>query len=277
MGGTWEAKIYLNGKKTTTRLVKNGTSLGEIRNSLRVSDNYHFISRNNGFIDLEDNFTAKNVWKNDIEGGGGYKIDLMTREYFDSNQSEVVNLYFNMMRSKAIKYDPYMTLEEVMILGDYKRKYSDFIIQPIILESQDNLCNKEPKEYYLLSRANIKIENYEGLKAKDIVKNEINGKRIDIVDSEYYKKFQVIEHLRELESNLNFDWLEQTEFFLKVKILCGEEATTAVINELYNDRRNGNGKGNKEFIQRFLNLLIEDNKSKENNNISTENISSKGF
>ena len=72
MGGTWEAKIYLNGKKTTTRLVKNGTSLGEIRNSLRVSDNYHFISRNNGFIDLEDNFTAKNVWKNDIEGGGGY-------------------------------------------------------------------------------------------------------------------------------------------------------------------------------------------------------------
>ena len=202
----------------------------------------------------------------------------MTREYFDSNQSEVVNLYFNMMRSKAIKYDPYMTLEEVMILGDYKRKYSDFIIQPIILESQDNLCNKEPKEYYLLSRANIKIENYEGLKAKDIVKNEINGKRIDIVDSEYYKKFQVIEHLRELESNLNFDWLEQTEFFLKVKILCGEEATTAVINELYNDRRNGNGKGNKEFIQRFLNLLIEDNKLKEkNNNISTENSSSKGF
>ena len=84
--------------------------------------------------------------------------------------------------------------------------------------------------------------------------------------------------MRQLESNLNFDWLEQTEFFLKVKALCGEEATTAVINELYNDRKSENRKGNKEFIQRFLNFLIEDNKLKEkNNNISTENSSSKGF
>ena len=82
------------------------------------------------------------------------------------------------------------------------------------------------------------------------------------MDSNYYKKFQVIEHLRELEAKINFDWLEQTEFFLKVKDLCGEEVTTGIINELYNDRRNGKGKGNKDYIKRFLNLLIEDNKSK---------------
>ena len=61
------------------------------------------------------------MWKNDIEGGG-YKIDLMTREYFDSNQSEVVNLYFNMMSNKAIKYDPHMDLEKIMILGGYKQE-----------------------------------------------------------------------------------------------------------------------------------------------------------
>ena len=48
---------------------------------------------------------------------------------------------------------------------------------------------------------------------------------------------------------------------IKVKNLCGEEVTTGIINELYNERREGNGKGNKEFIKRFINLLIEDNKS----------------
>ena len=121
MGGTWEAKIYLNGKNSTALLLKNDTSLRNIRESLRIDNNYHFITRNNGFIEIEDNFKAKNVWKNDIEGGG-YKIDLMTREYFDSNQSEVVNLYFNMVSNKAIKYDPHMDLEKIMILGGYKQE-----------------------------------------------------------------------------------------------------------------------------------------------------------
>ena len=121
MGGTWEAKIYLNGKNTSSIPVQNDTQLSEIRNSLRIPDNHHFISRNNGFIEIEENFKAKNIWKNDIEGGG-YKIDLMTREYFDSNQSEVVNLYFNMMSNKAIKYDPHMDLEKIMILGGYKQE-----------------------------------------------------------------------------------------------------------------------------------------------------------
>lgn len=253
MGGTWEAKIYLNEKNTSSIPVQNDTRLSEIRNSLRIPDNHHFISRNNGFIEIEDNFTAKNVWKNDAEGGG-YKIDLMTREFFDSYQSGVVNLYFNNFRNKAIKYDPNMTLEQIMIIGNYN---NNNIMNNNFFDIEEKITI-----YYILSRTNIKIENYEGLKAKDIVKNEINGKRIDIMDSNYYKKFQVIEYLRELEAKINFDWLEQTEFFLKVKDLCGEEVTTGIINELYNDRRNGNGKGNKDYIKRFLNLLIEDNKSK---------------
>ena len=142
-----------------------------------------------------------------------------------------------MFRDKAIRYDPNMTLDEILDLGNYKN---------------NNIIIDNTKKYYILSKANIKIENYEGLKAKDIVKSDNNGKRIDIMDSHYYKKFQVIEHLRELESKINFDWLEQTEFFLKVKDLCGEEVTTGIINELYNDRKNGNGKGYDEYSGKLI-------------------------
>ena len=262
MGASWEAKIYINGKNHSSLQVKNDTPLQEIRDSLNINDDKHFISRNDGFIERETDFTAKNVWKNDEEKGG-YKIDLMTREYFDSFQSDTadtvdtVDLYFNMFRNKAIKYDPNMTLDRIMEIGNY---------------NNGNIFAE--KKYYLLSKTNIKIEDFEGLEAKDIVKNENNGKRIDIVDSNYYKKFQVIEHLKELESKNNFDWLEQTEFFMKVKNLCGEEVTTGIINELYNERREGNRKGNKEYIKRFINLLIEDNKSNILN--TTYEKSSKG-
>ena len=113
MGASWEAKIYINGKNHSSLQVRNDTPLQEIRDSLNINVDYHFISRNDGFIERETDFTAKNVWKNDEEKGG-YKIDLMTREYFESFQSDTVDLYFNMFRNKAIKYDPNMTLEHLM-------------------------------------------------------------------------------------------------------------------------------------------------------------------
>ena len=65
MGGTWEANIYFNGNYRSTISVKNDTPLREIRQSLNINDNMYFISRNKGFIEIENNFTAKNVWKND--------------------------------------------------------------------------------------------------------------------------------------------------------------------------------------------------------------------
>ena len=118
MGASWEAKIYINGKNHSSLQVKNDTPLQEIRDSLNINDDKHFISRNDGFIEREIDFTAKNVWKNDEEKGG-YKIDLMTREYFESFQSDTVDLYFNMFRNKAIKYDPNMTLDRLMEIGNY--------------------------------------------------------------------------------------------------------------------------------------------------------------
>jgi hypothetical protein len=240
--GNWEAKIYINETFKSSIIVDNSTSLNEIRNKINLNNNndYYFISRNDGLIENEEGFNAKKVWKNDEESG--YKIDLMSRDYYDSYKTKVVNLYFNMFREKAIQYDGQMNLNSLLNLSE--NRYNS-----------NGVC--------FLSKNNIKIQDYEGLKAKDIVKKGVYGKRIDLVDLEYYKRFQVIEHLNELELMENVDWLAQGEFFIKVKALCGEDVTNAVIDELYNRVRNGEMKGSKDYIRRFRNLLIEENN--ENN------------
>ena len=194
-----EAKIYIDGQYKSSITVKNDYQLNEIRNSLNLPNDCYFISRNNGLIENEEGFKAKNVWNNDEESG--YKIDLMSREYYNSNSAKVVNLYFNMFREKAIKYDGRMDLSSILDL--LENKYN-----------RNGVC--------FLSKDNIKIQDFQGLKVRDIAKNGVNDKRIDLVDLEYYKRFQVIEHLNELEKNNDFDWLEQKEFFTKVKELCGE-------------------------------------------------------
>ena len=196
---SWEAKIYIDGQYKSSITVKNDYQLNEIRNSLNLPNDCYFISRNNGLIENEEGFKAKNVWNNDEESG--YKIDLMSREYYNSNNAKVVNLYFNMFREKAIKYDGRMDLSSILDL--LENKYN-----------RNGVC--------FLSKDNIKIQDFQGLKVRDIAKNGVNDKRIDLVDLEYYKRFQVIEHLNELEKNNDFDWLEQKEFFTKVKELCGE-------------------------------------------------------
>jgi hypothetical protein len=244
---SWEAKIYIDGQYKSSITVKNDYSLNQIRNSLNLPNDCYFISRNNGLIENEEGFKAKNVWNNDEESG--YKIDLMSREYYNSNNAKVVNLYFNMFREKAIKYDGRMDLSSILDLSE--NKYN-----------RNGVC--------FLSKDNIKIQDFQGLKARDIAKNAVNGKRIDLVDLEYYKRFQVIEHLNELEKNNDFDWLEQKEFFTKVKELCGEDVTNAVIDELFNRIRYEGEKGNKDFIQRFRNLLIRENN--ENNSTRRNSI-----
>ena len=242
-----EAKIYIDGQYKSSITVKNDYQLNEIRNSLNLPNDCYFISRNNGLIENEEGFKAKNVWNNDEESG--YKIDLMSREYYNSNNAKVVNLYFNMFREKAIKYDGRMDLSSILDLSE--NKYNT-----------NGVC--------FLSKDNIKIQDFQGLKVRDIAKNGVNDKRIDLVDLEYYKRFQVIEHLNELEKNNDFDWLEQKEFFTKLKELCGEDVTNAVIDELFNRIRHGGEKGNKDFIQRFRNLLIRENN--ENNSTRRNSI-----
>ena len=88
----WEAKIYINDEMKTSIKVKNKTELKEVRqlcqeiipqNPLNVK--YYFISKSNALIRNETNFIANDVWKKDENGG--YKIELMTIDYFNLNQS----------------------------------------------------------------------------------------------------------------------------------------------------------------------------------------------
>ena len=237
--GNWEAKIYINGELKTSLIVKNSTSLIEIRNLLddsgiNIPPFSYFISRNNSIIRNENNFTAKHVWNDDEEGG--YKIDLMSPDFFENNNNQLVNLYFNMYRHSSIRYCKEMSLERI--------KGSSYDL------NKDNI--------YFLNKNNIIIRNTEGLSAKDIVKFENNGKRINLVDLEYYKRYQIIEHLNELEKKTNIDWLEETEFFKKLKNLTGNEVVQGIEDELFRERQNG-VKGSKAYIKRFLQLLIADN------------------
>lgn len=239
--GNWEAKIYINGELKTSLIVKNSTSLIEIRNLLddsgiNIPPFSYFISRNNSIIRNENNFTAKHVWNDDEEGG--YKIDLMSPDFFENNNNQLVNLYFNMYRHSSIRYCKEMSLERI--------KGSSYDL------NKDNI--------YFLNKNNIIIRNTEGLSAKNIVKFENNGKRINLVDLEYYKRYQIIEHLNELEKKTNIDWLEETEFFKKLKDLTSNEVIQGIEDELFRERQNG-VKGSKEYIKRFLQLLIADNKN----------------
>lgn len=239
--GNWEAKIYINGELKTSLIVKNSTSLIEIRNLLddsgiNIPPFSYFISRNNSIIRNENNFTAKHVWNDDEEGG--YKIDLMSPDFFENNNNQLVNLYFNMYRHSSIRYCKEMSLERI--------KGSSYDL------NKDNI--------YFLNKNNIIIRNTEGLSAKDIVKFENNGKRINLVDLKYYKRYQIIEHLNELEKKTNIDWLEETEFFKKLKDLTSNEVIQGIEDELFRERQNG-VKGSKEYIKRFLQLLIADNKN----------------
>ena len=237
--GNWEAKIYINGIIKTSLMVKNDTSLTEIRNLLNdsgidIPQGVYFISRRNSIIRNDYNFTAKHVWNDDEEGG--YKIDLMSPDFFENNSNQVVNLYFNMYRHSSIRYCKEMSLERI--------KGSSYDL------NKDNI--------YFLNKNNIIIRNTEGLSAKNIVKFENNGKRINLVDLEYYKRYQIIEHLNELEKKTNIDWLEETEFFKKLKDLTGNEVIQGIEDELFRERQNG-VKGSKAYIKRFLQLLIADN------------------
>ena len=79
----------------------------------------------------------------------------MSREYYNSNNAKVVNLYFNMFREKAIKYDGRMDLSSILDLSE--NKYN-----------RNGVC--------FLSKDNIKIQDFQGLKVRDIAKNELMTK-----------------------------------------------------------------------------------------------------
>ena len=94
----WEAKIYLNEDFKTVIKVKNEDKLNDIYNKelnliLPNDEKYYFISNKNLIILNHNNYIVDDVWTNDDDYG--YKIDLMTKEYFNSIKSNLINLYLN--------------------------------------------------------------------------------------------------------------------------------------------------------------------------------------
>ena len=254
----WEAKIYMNDEIKTSIKVKNETELKEIRQQLTLlfpnNDNYCFISKMNSIIRNEMNFTAQDAWRYDENDG--YRIDLMTPEYFNANQSGLITIYLNDFPTVAVLINKNTSLEEIKKLGG-------------------NQINRN--KIYFLTSDNIIIENINYFKAKDIIILDKNGKkRINCVDKNFYKRVQVIEHLRKLEQSIgSIDWLKQTEFFKKIKEFAGEEITNAIISDLLENVGNNNKINDREYIKRFLNLLVSKNNYNQNN-INRSSLSS-GF
>ena len=253
----WEGKIYMNDEIKTSIKVKNETELKDIRQQLKLlfpnNDNYCFISKTNSIIRNEMNFTAQDVWKDDENNG--YRIDLMTPEYYNASQSGLITIYLNSFPTVAVLINKNMSLEEIKILGG-------------------NQINRNT--VFFLTSDNIIIENINYFKAKDIIVIDKNGKKIiNCVDKHFYKRVQVIEHLRKLEQSIgSIDWLKQTEFFKKIKEFAGEEITNAIINDLLENVGNNQKINDREYIKRFLNLLVS--KKDNNNNVNRSSLSS-GF
>ena len=239
----WEAKIYLNEDFKTVIKVKNEDKLNDIYNKelnliLPNDEKYYFISNKNLIILNHNNYIVDDVWTNDDDYG--YKIDLMTKEYFNSIKSNLINLYLNDFPTVSIFFKKNMSLDEIKYLGGEQ-------------------INK--KNYYFLSSDDILIENTKNIIAKDIIVKDKNGKKkINLVDKNYYKRIQIIGHLRNLEKmSGRIDWLKQNEFFEKMKDFAGEEITQAIMNDLFQKYENNEKSNDKEYINKFLKLLLYNN------------------
>lgn len=237
----WEAKIYKNEELYTTLSVRNSTEINEIRRRLNIDNNFHFIMKDTIILD-EDNFTAKDVYKND--SNGGYKIDLMSTDYFNSYQIGSVTLYKNDFVYASIKYEENMSLEDI-------KRLANFTENNMILRDDE-------QQIFFLNTKNVIIYCNTNFKAKDVVKFENGEKVIKLVTKNFYKKIQIIEHLKRLELSTNsIDWIKQDEFFILIKDFVGKEITEGIINEIFDKICKGEKLNDKDFIRRFLSLLLK--------------------
>jgi len=251
--GSWQAKVYINDIKLTAIKVKNNTTLEEIKNSLdpllSKDKKYYFLNNSNDIIRVEKNYFAEDIWKNDEIEGNGYRIDIVTANYYYS-AGELVNLYVNDFKTSSIRVKRSMNLKIIKSLGDDE-------------------INK--MSLFFLDKNNIIIRDTNNKILDDIIVEKNGEKKINLVDDKYYMRVQVIDHLRILEKSTEpINWLEQQTFFNKVENLAGKEATIAIIDSIFQNIFKNNGKKINDiiFIKRFLLLLTQNDRGGVNTNFS---------
>lgn len=254
--GNWQLKLYKNDEEYTVTMVNNRTQLNSLRIKYNISQDYYFVSKDNIIIYDETNFTVKDIYQNDPNGG--YKIDIMTDDYFQSCRDGLVTLYRNGFKHSSIKCRRNMTLEQIENKMNGVDNNDNNSV-PIVVEPGDKL-------YFLTPNKTI-IRNQRDMTAKDVITiNETKKeKEIYLVTKRFYQKQEIIDHLNNLESMEKIEWLSQEEFFKKIETFCGNIVLQGIQNELFGDIQRGNKVNDKDFIKKFKKLLIEDN-NRENSN-----------
>ena len=251
--GSWQAKVYINDIKLSAIKVKNDTKLEEIKESLNPllpkGLKYYFLNNLNDIIRIEKNYAAEDIWKNDEIEENGYRIDIVTADYYYS-AGELVNLYVNDFKTSSIRLKKSMNLKKIKSLGGDEINKSSL---------------------FFLDKNNIIIKDTKNKRLDDVIVEKNGEKKINFVDDKYYMRVQVIEHLKILETSTTpINWLEQQTFFTKVENLAGKDATIGIIDGIFQNIFKNTGKkiNDKIFIKRFLMLLTQNERSSITTNFS---------
>lgn len=262
---TKEAKVFIDNKYSGEVIkVYNSDSLAKIRNMLNIDKNHLFLNLHNQTIKCDDNYTAKDILKNEqniVEpiriispenrneeeehiGGGEnqYRIDLVSGDYNDKS----VNLYKNGLKDCAIKIRNNMNLESI------KKKGGETF-------------NKD--SMFFLTTQKTLIERTAGFKLKDILVITKEEWKIELVEKNYYDKMRLIDILNGLEKTEGkIDWVSQEAFFRLIKDFASEEIANVIIDDIYNKIHVNQEIDDKQFIREFKNILNTDYKNSSEKN-----------
>lgn len=260
-----EAKVFIDDKYSGEVIrVYNSDSLAKIRNMLNIDKNHLFLNLHNQIIKCDDNYTAKDILKNEQnivapvsiissenrneeeehigDGENQYRIDLVSRNY----NGESVNLYKNGLKVCAIKIRNNMNLESI------KKKSGE-------------IFNKDSMLF--LTTQKTLIERTAGFKLKDVLVVEGGELKIELVEKNYYDKMRLIDILNGLEKTEGkIDWVSQEAFFRLIKDFASEEIANVIIEDIYNKIHVNQEIDDKQFIREFKNILNTDYKNSSEKN-----------
>lgn len=238
----YRAHIYIDNELKILIDVTKTTKLENIRQNIEKqsaifqnTSNYYFISINGEMIRNDSNFIVKDVWQK--IGDNEYKIYLRSEEV-----SMIVSLYLNGFKKSGIQIKNSMNLLEIKKIAGQE-------------------INNDNVYFLTKDKALIEQENLENFKAKDvIIFDDNNNARIDLNDKNFYKRQVVIEYLRKLEEQASsgaIDWVSQTEFFKKMEDFAGTGISNALKDELLGKYENQEKVKDKEYLHKFLILLLK--------------------